>query len=172
MLCKGSRTSHYSWTSAYALGLQPLAIRTRWRRQRRPTRLAAVKPCQKNAITAEEVQKCQKSRRIGCVIPHCKLKCGSTQPILWLFWHIWTWRKEWWSYWRLRISRHSWWSALRRAGLSVCADFGSIPTRKFDKIDSVNLALQSLSDIVTSTLWHIYRILWLFSQFPKPISVL
>ena len=31
---------------------------------------------------------CQKSRGIGCVIPHCKLQHGITQPILWLFWHI------------------------------------------------------------------------------------
>ena len=29
-----------------------------------------------------------KNRRIGCVIPHCKLQCGITQPILWLFLHI------------------------------------------------------------------------------------
>ena len=30
----------------------------------------------------------QKSRRIGCVIPRCKLKRRITQPILRLFWHI------------------------------------------------------------------------------------
>ena len=29
-----------------------------------------------------KVQKCQKSRRIGCVIPHCKLQRGIMQPIL------------------------------------------------------------------------------------------
>ena len=34
------------------------------------------------------IQICQKSRRIGCVIPHCNLQCGVTQPILQLFWHI------------------------------------------------------------------------------------
>ena len=34
------------------------------------------------------------------------------------------------------------------------------------------IMVQSLSDIVTSTLWHVYLILRLFSQFPKPISVL
>ena len=34
------------------------------------------------------VQTCQKSQRIGCVIPRCKLQCGITQPILRLFWHI------------------------------------------------------------------------------------
>ena len=30
----------------------------------------------------------KKSWRIGCVIPHCKLQCGITQPILKLFGHI------------------------------------------------------------------------------------
>ena len=34
------------------------------------------------------VQICQKSRRIGCVIPHCNLQRGFTQPILQLFGHI------------------------------------------------------------------------------------
>ena len=33
-------------------------------------------------------QICQKSWRIGCAIPCCKLQCGITQPILRLFWHI------------------------------------------------------------------------------------
>ena len=28
-----------------------------------------------------QVQICQRNRRIGCVIPCCKLKCGITQPI-------------------------------------------------------------------------------------------
>ena len=32
-----------------------------------------------------EVQICQKSWRIGCVIPRCKLQCGIMQPILWLW---------------------------------------------------------------------------------------
>ena len=32
-----------------------------------------------------ELQRRQKSRRIGCVIPPCKLQCGITQPILQLF---------------------------------------------------------------------------------------
>ena len=31
------------------------------------------------------VQICQKSRRIGCVIPRCKLQCRITQPTLRLF---------------------------------------------------------------------------------------
>ena len=31
---------------------------------------------------------CQKSRRIGCVIPGCKLKCGLTQTIPPIFGHI------------------------------------------------------------------------------------
>ena len=31
------------------------------------------------------LQICQKSQRIGCVIPLCKLKCVITQPILQLF---------------------------------------------------------------------------------------
>ena len=40
-------------------------------------------------------------------------------------------------------------------------------------LDEVSeMKIQSLSDIVTSILRHVYRILWLFSQFPKPISVL
>ena len=34
------------------------------------------------------VQICQKSQRIGCVIPLCKLQGGISQPILRLFWHI------------------------------------------------------------------------------------
>ena len=34
------------------------------------------------------LQICQNSWRIGCVIPHCKLQCGITQPIIQLFWHI------------------------------------------------------------------------------------
>ena len=29
-----------------------------------------------------ELQICLKSRRIGCVIPHCNLQCRMTQPIL------------------------------------------------------------------------------------------
>ena len=31
------------------------------------------------------LQICQKSRKIGCVIPHCNLQRGITQPILRLF---------------------------------------------------------------------------------------
>ena len=34
------------------------------------------------------VQICRKSQRIGCVISHCNLQCGITQPILRLFRHI------------------------------------------------------------------------------------
>ena len=34
------------------------------------------------------IQICQKSRRIGCVIPHCKLQHWIAQPILRLIWHI------------------------------------------------------------------------------------
>ena len=32
-----------------------------------------------------QYQICQKSRRVGCVIPHCKLQCGMTKPIFRLF---------------------------------------------------------------------------------------
>ena len=35
--------------------------------------------------TVSTVQICQESQRIGCVIAHCNLKCGITQPILKLF---------------------------------------------------------------------------------------
>ena len=41
-----------------------------------------------NSYIDEHVQICQKSQRIGCVIPRCKLQCGITQPILRLFLHI------------------------------------------------------------------------------------
>ena len=34
------------------------------------------------------LQVCQKSRRIGCVIPRCNLQHRIMQPILWLFWHV------------------------------------------------------------------------------------
>ena len=35
--------------------------------------------------TRSYIQICQKSRRIGCVIPRCNLQCGITQPILQIF---------------------------------------------------------------------------------------
>ena len=50
--------------------------------------------CQKNSAVAASsindcfiiyLQICQKCRRIGCVIPHCKIQRGITQPILRLF---------------------------------------------------------------------------------------
>ena len=41
-----------------------------------------------NATNSKEHVQCQKSPRIGCVIPRCTLQCKITQPILWLFWHI------------------------------------------------------------------------------------
>ena len=36
----------------------------------------------------QNVQKCEKIRRIGCIIPHCNLQHGITQPILQLFFYI------------------------------------------------------------------------------------
>ena len=44
----------------------------------------------KTALSPNEnrLQICQKSERISCVIPRCKLHCGITQPILRIFWHI------------------------------------------------------------------------------------
>ena len=43
---------------------------------------------QLNSKSQKLVQICKKSRRIGCVIPYCKLQCGITQPTLRLFLHI------------------------------------------------------------------------------------
>ena len=42
-------------------------------------------PTRAMLFSMSHVQICQKSRRIGCVIPHCNLHCGITQPILPLF---------------------------------------------------------------------------------------
>ena len=39
-------------------------------------------------VSSSAVQICQKSRWIGCVIPHCNLQCGITQHIPPLFWDI------------------------------------------------------------------------------------
>ena len=36
-------------------------------------------------LCREQVQICKKSQKIGCVIPHCNLQCGITQPILQIF---------------------------------------------------------------------------------------
>ena len=41
-----------------------------------------------NRRVRHKLQTCQKSRRIGCVILHCKLQRGITQPIFQLFRHI------------------------------------------------------------------------------------
>ena len=38
--------------------------------------------------SAYTVQRWTKRRRIGCVVPHCNLQRGITQPILWLFFDI------------------------------------------------------------------------------------
>ena len=43
---------------------------------------------------ASRVQICEKSQKIGCVIPHCMLHHVITQPIFQLFSHICTYRTE------------------------------------------------------------------------------
>ena len=47
---------------------------------------------------------CQKSRRIGCVIPSCNLQCGITQPILRLCWLICIMSDKGWTVWHTSCS--------------------------------------------------------------------
>ena len=42
----------------------------------------------KSEMKSLVLQICQKSRRIGCVIPRCNLQHGITQPIIRLYWKI------------------------------------------------------------------------------------
>ena len=63
-----------------------LGVAVRRRRGLRPGRLHLPPRRASETTWVYCVQICNKSQRIGCVIPHCKLQCGITQ--LHIFWHV------------------------------------------------------------------------------------